>query len=126
MAGTGQESLVPPDVVGGFSIKFATYQGKQFFRRTTLRVLFLFFIAPGPPSAPADAGKASGSDRRFIGTYAMGPRMDLSQALISRRRRRTDLAPMYAMDATARAREIYGIYGREVSSTAPACDQCLP
>ena len=62
-----------------------------------------FFRTSGRPSAPAHAGRASGPDRRIIGTYAMGPSMDLLQAWISRRRRRTDLAPMYAIDATARA-----------------------
>ncbi len=51
MAGTGQESLVPPDVAGGFSIKFATYQGRHFFRRTKVRVLLLLSFSSTRPVA---------------------------------------------------------------------------
>ena len=75
--------------------------------------IFLLSSRPVAPSAPAHKGKASGPDRSIIGTYAMRPRMDLLQVWMSRRRRRTDLAPMCAIDVTARARDIYGTHGRE-------------
>ncbi len=47
----------------------------------------VFFIASGRASAPAHAGKASGPDRRVIGTYSDAIKHGSIEALISRRRR---------------------------------------
>jgi hypothetical protein len=49
----------------------------------------------------------------MVGLYAMRPSMDLLQAWISRRRRRSHLGTIHLIDLTARAREIYEMYGRE-------------
>ena len=49
----------------------------------------------------------------MVGLDAMRPSMDLLQALISRRRRRTDLGTIHLRDLTARARELSEMYGRE-------------
>ncbi len=71
--------------------------------------------ATGPPShRPNTQSHApTGERQRIIGTYKMRPSMDLSHALISRRRRRSDLGTIRLIDLTACAREIYEMYGRE-------------
>jgi hypothetical protein len=43
----------------------------------------------------------------------MRPSMDLLQAWISRRRRRSQLGTIHLIDLTARVCEIYEMYGRE-------------